>query len=99
MPDTMPCSPATVMSLPGNSAGSALPRTLGAKPLKFNGTSYFRGERRRALFAPRKSRGLLTHRKLRCNMTKCRAGDGHLTGEGPAGTAGPGDTQAVPDSR
>src|SRR6266576_2028498 len=53
MPDPMPCSPATVntlvMTLASNSAGSAPQPTLGAKPLKFNGTSHFRGEHERAL--------------------------------------------------
>src|SRR5438270_1958578 len=75
MPETIAPSSATSLVLSGNSAGSAPSPTVGTKPLKCNGTLLFRGERRRALWAPRKSRGLLTHRHLRCNMTD------------PAGTA------------
>src|SRR5262245_19326417 len=69
MPETIAPSPATSFRLSGNSAGSAPSPTVGAKPLKCNGTLVFRGERRRALRAPRKTRGLLTHSHLRCNMT------------------------------
>src|SRR5262249_47161129 len=76
MPDMIAFSPATWIFSFGNSAGSAPSRTVGTKPLKFNGTLHLRGERRRARKSPRKSRGSVTYRQLRCNMTKRPLGVG-----------------------
>src|SRR6516162_8143860 len=83
MPDMIAFSPATWTCSFGNSAGSAPSRTVGAKPLKFNGTLHLRGERRARPESPRKSRGSVTHRQLRCNMTKCSQGMRVLPTAGP----------------
>src|SRR5215471_14425773 len=83
MPDMIAFSPATWTCSFGNSAGSAPSRTVGAKPLKFNGTLHLRGERRARPESPRKSRGSVTHRQLRCNMTKCPQGMRVLPTAGP----------------
>src|SRR5215470_13497273 len=73
------------MSLPGNSAGSAPPRTLGTKPLKFNGTSNFRGERRRALFRPTKIARFANTPQTAVQHDQMRGGGGYLQGTVPAG--------------
>src|SRR6516164_1539720 len=83
MPEMIAFSPATWTCSFGNSAGSAPSRTVGAKPLKFNGTLHLRGERRARPESPRKSRGSVTHRQLRCNMTKCSQGMRVLPTAGP----------------
>src|SRR6266566_1021496 len=83
MPDMIAFSPATWTCSFGNSAGSAPSRTVGAKPLKFNGTLHLRGEQRARSESPRKSRGSVTHRQLRCNMTKCPQGMRVLPTAGP----------------
>src|SRR5207245_1525222 len=83
MPDMIAFLPATWTCSFGNSAGSAPSRTVGAKPLKFNGTLHLRGEQRARSESPRKSRGSVTHRQLRCNMTKCPQGMRVLPTAGP----------------
>src|SRR5215467_8519363 len=99
MPDMIAFSPATWTCSFGNSAGSAPSRTVGAKPLKFNGTLHLRGERRARPESPRKSRGSVTHRQLRCNMTKCPHAMRLLPTAGLARAASAGGTQAFPPSR
>src|SRR6516165_4319347 len=99
MPDMIAFSPATWTCSFGNSAGSAPSRTVGAKPLKFNGTLHLRGERRARPESPRKSRGSVTHRQLRCNMTKCPHGMRLLPTAGLARAASTDGTQAFPPSR
>src|SRR5215831_12201063 len=98
MPDMIAFSPATWTCSFGNSAGSAPSRTVGAKPLKFNGTLHLRGERRARPESPRKSCGSVTHRQLRCNMTKCPQGMRVLPTAGLARAASADGTQAFPPS-
>src|SRR5262245_9829268 len=69
MPETIAPSPATSITLLGNSAGSAPPREIGRQAIEIQWD--FASPRRPPARpgTPRKSRGLLTHRQLRCNTT------------------------------
>src|SRR5262245_13328400 len=92
MPDTIAPSPATSISLSGNSAGSAPPRMVGAKPLKIQWD--FASPRRTPARpgTPRKTRGLLTHRQLRCNTTDRPATPGIFAARHPLSRYGPATT-------
>src|SRR5262245_60524509 len=69
MPETIVCSPATLISS-GNSEGIGTAVDGGREALEIQWNSAFPRKNAGALPKPARSRGCVTYRQLRCNMTK-----------------------------